>query len=149
MLYKGQSTVKTLQEMATKFLDAAKPALTEPKLPVILAASLEEIVDCMQFLEALVSDDDCGDAGGVALEKVMSAKTGVRFILKNAVLQQNFYRKLEVELKQAAVASKTLVPEKDEIEKKLADMDLAQLLTVCKRMPAFVDGLRRGTASSR
>ena len=143
LLHKGQARSKELLRIAEAMIlasDACKGKVAGQG--VIMSASVEEVMDCMTFIQMLV-DETAPDTGD-ALERVLSAKRGLRFLVKNAIMQQPFYRAAETELRQARVSAKTLLPEKVAAEAKVPEMELQSLMATCGRLPAWLDGLRRG-----
>ena len=113
-------------------------------LGVITKATVQEVCEvaiaCASLVLISVSDD-----WAAIVEKTMSTKgEGVRQLVRTAIVQSPYYKKLALQFEQKRSALKELQPEFELARNEAPTMACAALEAVWKRMPAFKDGLSAG-----
>ena len=128
--------------LCTKLQEALQSKLPEIDSRPVLQAALEELGQVCDFVRALGASTAVDLA---VLDAIMTSKSGARVLMKNAVVQQGYWRNLEGQVRQVQAASAVMIPEIEDAHKKLETMSLQDITdTICRRIPVWKDSLRAG-----
>ena len=110
-------------------------------LSPILSAFLDDVAEICEFLLCLLNEDLSKNAELAA--NVRSAKTGAISVVRKALEQEEWWKKLEAKCRQDALAQASLGPEVRECLAKLQSRAGGADRETLKNLPTWMDQLRK------
>ena len=136
LVKKGERLQERAEVVATRTLEMLNADKSD--CPFMMGA-LAETKDCARFLQILAGK---GDFTTGELDVVMVSKNSTRYLMKQATLQNKFYKDLEQTLRKQALAGKVMMPKVKEAEESLS-ASLENLETTVNELPKWKDALRK------
>ena len=120
--------------------------LASNETDILLQNALEDVGSTAKALVALL--DPASTDAGQLLEELTKAKKGAKQLLKQSLLQSDFWRERELAVRKCEVAMTSLSPKLKELEEKLQKEpgDEARLKEALTMLPKFQACLRPGAA---
>ena len=115
LIKKGKEAQQTALIVAKKLMEMLK-TIDCAQSP-FLSGAKTEATECARLLEILAGSDKYTVE---ELDAVMTSKNGSKYLMKQAVLQTDFYKSLEASLRSNALASKVMAPK---LHKTLHELD--------------------------
>ena len=126
------------------FFSSREPIMAAKAANHIVQAACQEVTDVCAVLLMLGGEQTPIQS---TIDAVMSARSGVRERVRQAISLNSWWRSQEKIMKQRAVSWLSYKPELDVANKGIDSMPIAELLgRVCKRVPLWLDGLLPGIA---
>ena len=147
LIRQGAAKIEKVSLLCKHLREEMERRPQQPSAMALEGATTEMTEICI-FLEALNNPQAPCDA--TALDKIMTAKSGGRLLVKQAALLSTTYKQAEVKMRSAAVASKTMLPQMKSLETLMTGdpPDIEGIISHMKDIPRWDDALRPGQPPS-
>ena len=115
---------------------------------IILQAAHSEVLVMLRAMKFLADDMEPAAEEMEAAQEILKARVGNGQILKNALLQNPFYKAQEASLKSSFTATLALKPEMERIQQGVREQSLDSISEAISCLPAWRNALRPGSTAT-